>query len=197
MRRSFLRDIQLGHDLDARGDVRGEPGHGGGNRNLVQHAVDALTDPQPALERLDVDIRRPAADALDQQQIDELDHGGLAIGPDVDEVFLLDRGRFLRRRGRGGLGRQPFGRFGAQAVVLLDGLQDVLPGRQAERRIQGRTMALGQEHEPDVVDQPGVRGVVHGYFETVSVDPEGDAASAGGQFHGDQAQGLRARRPAE
>ena len=60
-------DVELGHDLDA-GDQR-QPCGAGDLHHLPQHAVDAITDRDAALLRLDMDVARAREDALGDDEV--------------------------------------------------------------------------------------------------------------------------------
>src|SRR5580698_4579092 len=69
-------DIQLRHDLDARDDGGPQPRRRCGA--IPHHAVDTIADGKAVVERLDMNIRRPALDSPRDQHIDEADHRRLA-----------------------------------------------------------------------------------------------------------------------
>ena len=65
------------HDLDT-----GEQGGQQPARRAValdQHAVDAVADADAVGERLDVDVAGPQADRFLNDQVDQLDDGGVAL----------------------------------------------------------------------------------------------------------------------
>ena len=87
LRQPLFRDAHVGHDLDA-ADQRGlqllrRIGH------LLQHAVDAVAQPQPLFQRLDVNIGRALIEGRAHDLVDETDHGrfGILVVEHVD--FLL------------------------------------------------------------------------------------------------------------
>src|SRR6185295_15145042 len=82
LRQASLGDVELRHDLDARHDRRLQPARRG--FDVVQHAVDAVTDLELVLERLDVDIRRALLERPVDEQVDEPDDGRL--GGEVPQV---------------------------------------------------------------------------------------------------------------
>ncbi len=60
---ALLGDVEIAHDLDARGDRRLQrPGQG--LHRLVEHVVDAEADAHLVLEGLDVDVARPLLDRV-------------------------------------------------------------------------------------------------------------------------------------
>ena len=74
-----LGDVHVGHDLEAGRDRRGDRPWGG--RYVVQHPVDPVADAELGLRGLDVDVRGPLVQCLEDQQIDVAD----------DRRFLGDR----------------------------------------------------------------------------------------------------------
>ena len=78
LRKAPLRDVELGHHLDARGD---RVAHRRRRRQcMLQHAVDAVPDPQLVLVRLDVDVACAPLDRRGQDDVDEPDHRGFVAG---------------------------------------------------------------------------------------------------------------------
>ena len=65
--KALLRDVQLGHDLDARGQGVAQL-HGQGH-DVVEDAVDAEADPELLLVGLDVDVGGPALQGVDEQDV--------------------------------------------------------------------------------------------------------------------------------
>ena len=91
LRQPLLRDVQLGHDLDARGDRIAEL-----HRRLhdvVENAVDAVADAQFLLVRLDVDVARALLDRRHQDHVHQLDDRrflallGERLGADLFELL--------------------------------------------------------------------------------------------------------------
>src|SRR5690606_10294152 len=74
LRQAALGDVELGHDLDAADHRRGEVGRRA--FALLQHAVDAVADLQPVLERFDVDIGGAQLDRALDHQVHQPDHRG-------------------------------------------------------------------------------------------------------------------------
>ena len=64
-------DVESGHDLDA-GDQR-QPGVARDLHHLPQHAVDAVAHHHAALDRLDVDVARPAGDPVGEHDVHQPD----------------------------------------------------------------------------------------------------------------------------
>ena len=74
---TFLGDVQLGHDLDARHHQRR---HGAaGLQDLLQHAVDPESDCEAVLVGLDVDIRGVFLHGLGEDRVDEANDGRLVV----------------------------------------------------------------------------------------------------------------------
>ncbi len=82
LRAPALDDVHAGHDLHARGE--GRPGSGRKVCHVLQHAVDPKPDPQEVLLRLDVYVRRPVAQPLRDQQVDDLN--GRRVRGDAREL---------------------------------------------------------------------------------------------------------------
>ena len=76
LRQPPLGDVEPRHDLDARDDRRLQPRRR--RLDFVQHAVIAVADPQPILERLDMDVGGMGLDGAGDQLVDEADHRRLA-----------------------------------------------------------------------------------------------------------------------
>ena len=72
LRQAALGDVEVGHDLDAR-DHRGRQAPRR-RFDFVQHAVDAVADDQPILERLDVNVGRAHFERIGDEQRHEADH---------------------------------------------------------------------------------------------------------------------------
>ena len=72
LRHAPFGDIEPRHDLDARGDRGGEVTRR--RFRLVQHAVVAVADAQPILERFDVDVGGLGFHRAGDQQVDQPDH---------------------------------------------------------------------------------------------------------------------------
>ena len=123
LRPAFFGDVDLAHDLDA-GNHRGEQPP---RRTVAfdQDAVDAVADADAVGERLDMDVAAARRDRLGQDQVDQLDDGGVVIflGPGQ----LLGRlrfGPFDLRIGEFGDHRVDRFRFGL-AIVPVDGLDNL------------------------------------------------------------------------
>ena len=88
LRQALLRDVELGHDLDAR-DERVLQLHGQ-RHHVVEDAVDAEADAELLLVGLDVDVGGAALQRVDEQHVRELDDGrGVGRLAQVAEVDLV------------------------------------------------------------------------------------------------------------
>ena len=59
-------------------EMRGSAGVPRDLHDLAQHAVDAVADDHPALDRLDVDVAGPAGDAVGEHHVHQPDDRPLA-----------------------------------------------------------------------------------------------------------------------
>ena len=147
-----LGDIQLGHDLEARGDGVFEFQRR--LHHLVEQAVDAVAHTHRLLVRLDVDVRRAALHGVHEDEVHQLDDGRLfrralqivgvqfffgAPELNVDVVKAVDDVLVRQRR----------------VVRLLDGLLDRRLARDDDFDV-----VAGDELE--IVDGVDVRRVAHG-----------------------------------
>ena len=160
-----LGDVELSHDLDARGDSRLQPKRG--LHHVVEHAVHPVADTEGFLVRLDMDIRRPFLDGVGQDQVHQFDDrgvlGGLAQFGGVDVVVLFPQRLdvlvveslhdVLDQAGR--------------VVVLVDGVLDGCFRRH-------HRLHLEPGHELDIVDGEDVARVRHGDGEDVAGAIDGD-----------------------
>ena len=96
LRNPALRDVQVGHDLDARRDGRGQRARR--RRHFVKRAVHAVADFEILLERLKVNVTGPRLDGLGQHRVHVLDDRGRGGALDVDH--------FIRRSQGGGFAGQ-------------------------------------------------------------------------------------------
>ncbi len=71
LRAVAVGDVQLGHDLEARADGRGQ--REGRAEGVDQHAVDAEADDQPVLHRVHVHVAGAAAERFEQDHVDKAD----------------------------------------------------------------------------------------------------------------------------
>ena len=104
----------------------------------MEHAVDAVADPELRLLRLDVDVRRALAVGLGDDAVDELDDRGLfPLGAHVD---LGDR-TVLVVHGIAAVLDHLLDRVRAHAVKLLHGLVDLLARGEGDRHGAARRKA--------------------------------------------------------
>ena len=136
LRDPALGDVEVGEDLDARGD--GRDGADRDGRGLLEHAVDAVADPHLVLLGLEVDVGGAALDGLLDHPVHELDDRRvLAADAEVDRRVLAD---VVHRRG-GPLGRGR-GLVGLGVVLeLLGG-----GGAEAEVRVRRGAPAASRRH---------------------------------------------------
>ena len=170
LRQPLLGDVELRHDLDARGDRIAEL-----HRRLhdvVENAVDAVADAQLLLVRLDVDVAGALLDRRHQDDVHQLDDRrflallGERLGADLlelledlDVVGVVERRHLLERlAGRFERARPPARRRCRRgdrlAVVLLDRLDD--RGFRRHDRLD-----VVARHELDVVHGEHVGRVGH------------------------------------
>ena len=99
LRQTLLRNVQMTEDLDARNDRRLKLFELGWKRDLLQLAVDAVTNPELVLEGFEVDVRRPQFDGILEHLVDEADDGRLVFSTGIQVgifgVLIDDLDRFL------------------------------------------------------------------------------------------------------
>ncbi len=157
-------DVHLGQNLDAREQGPQQPA--GGAVALDQHAVDAVADADPVLERLDVDVRGPQLNRLGNQQLHQPDDRGAGFVDDfvAGGRFLLGFGEVDRR-----VGEFLQHRVGALvlhlAVMPVDGLQDAFPRGQGDfdLAIQNEPQFLERIEIVRVADDHPQRAVLLGH----------------------------------
>src|SRR3569832_1510745 len=88
LRQAFFRDVELGHDLDARSHERRK--HAARLQHLAQHAIDAVTHHQAVFIGLDVDVRGSFFHGLGEQGVDEPDDGRVVLA--LEQVLGLGQG---------------------------------------------------------------------------------------------------------
>ncbi len=99
-----LGDVHVGHDLQAGGDGRGDGPRSG--RHVVEHAVDPVADAQVGGGGLDVDVRGPLVQRLEDEQVDVADDRRfLGGGLDVVDAVVGARPVHAERRLHGHVGR--------------------------------------------------------------------------------------------
>ena len=151
LRQAALGDVELRHDLEARGDGVLEPQRR--LHHLVQHAVDAEPDAERLLVRLDVDVAGALADGVGQDGVHELHDRGF-LGrflqlAQVDVVVVLDQLDVLVAELR-----EHLVEVRVVVVVAVDG------GRDRGRRCHGDLHVVAGQ-ELDLVDGDQVRRVGH------------------------------------
>ena len=149
-----LDDVHVGHDLDSADEFRA--GRIGQAEHLPQRPIDPVADADLALGGLDVDVRRPVAQGLGDDLVDQLDDRRLVRRADDGVDLLL-----------GGVG----------LPELLDALvavrQHAIVGVERRHHVVGR-----REVDVDVFDvEPGQR-LTHGLARAVG---DGDVEYAVGQ----------------
>ncbi|MCZ7638133.1 MAG: hypothetical protein M5U12_20080 [Verrucomicrobia bacterium] len=155
LREEAFGDVEVGHDLDA-GDEGGVEGAGGRGFEL-EEAVDAVAEFEGLFEGDQVNVAGAFADGGGDDEVDEVDDGGL-VGHhlDVVEVARLDGGA-----------------LGGVEVLdhLLDGdLATLVDAFDEEVGGGGAFLDFEAGEEADVVDEGAVAGGGGGEFEDVVVD---------------------------
>ena len=138
LRQPPLGNVQPRHDLQAADNSRLEAvdlrRHGLG----MQHAVDAIADPQAGLLRFKVHVAGPQLDRLQQDLVDQSHHGGLLghlreFGIVVDGLIEFDAVV--------GLGQETVDRFAADPQVVLDSLGDLFAAGKHRHDVQSGSSA--------------------------------------------------------
>ena len=170
LRKPALGDVQSGHDLQAADDCRLEAADLRRHRLRVEHAVDAVADPQPRLLRLDVYVAGPRLDGLQQDLVDQPDDRRLLRHLREFRAVRLDLLQEFHAVVVGRLGHQPLDRLAAHAQVGLDQLGDlVAAGQHGHDRLAGGQAQLvqrveveriaGGDHQSAVVLADGEEGL--------------------------------------
>ncbi len=189
LRQAPLRDVERGHDLDARGERRLEARRR--LHDVVEDAVDAEADSQIVLEGLDVDVARSALDRVGHQRVDELDERRLlgcplqrgeiegVFGPeDLDAAFAIEVGeRFVVR-------------LGAGVVVAVDCLLDAARGREHDADVAAR-------QELTLVEPAEVGGIRHRQRERRAREADRQHLVLAGERMRDQREHLGQRLDAQ
>ncbi len=81
LRQAALGDVEIGHDLDARGDGEGQVPRR--RHHFVQHAVGLDANAEFVLERLEVQVAGVVLDRQQQHHVQQLAHRG-AVGQGLD-----------------------------------------------------------------------------------------------------------------
>jgi len=154
LRQTFFRDVQVAQNFDAGHDGRLKPLDLRRDRHVLQHAVNAVTNAQLVLERLEVDIRGAQLDGVAQHLVDEADDGGV-FGRAVEVGFLL--GMLVHHLERG---------------LLVQGVKGVRAHAEALFHFALDHLAAGQDR-PEVQAGQGLQ----------RIHPLGGEQAAGGHFH--------------
>ena len=108
LRQAFFGDVEMAQDFDARHDGRLETLELCGHGNVLQHAVNAVTDAKLVLERFEMNVRRAQLDGVLQNLVDEADDRGFVllgfveigvlgiIVNDLESLFLVERANRVR-----------------------------------------------------------------------------------------------------
>ena len=174
-----LRDVEIRHHLDARDDLLGvlAPRE---QRDLGQHAVDAVLDGELLGARLDVDVARAGLHRVVQRRVDEL-HDRIRVLADRHERQVLDRA-FALGLLRGRLDR------------AVHGVQAFLVARQIHREI-GRMHEQPFEGLGNALLGPGAQvggeGVAEGEREAAVGGADRRASAARGVGVGQDVEGAR------
>jgi len=181
LRHPPLGDVELGEDLDARGEGRLHPERG--LHHLEQRAVDPVADPQLELEGLDVDVARPPADGVGQEAVDELDDrrvvdlrlGGRLVFQLLDDLDVLALPLHVL---------QDFLELLVAALVvpLDDRPEGVLPGQDREDIVPG--------DELQILDQAHVGRIGHRHGQRPPLALERQHHLLGGEIAGNQLEDL-------
>ena len=135
LRHPPLRDVEVGHHLDAGGDREGQVLRR--RHHLLKHAVGLEADPKLRLEGLEVDVAGPVTNGQQQHHVEEFPHRGtLREGLDARQIghpFLA--GCSGRRRELGvalEIGDERFHALVLRHEELLDRLGDLGLGGHAD-----------------------------------------------------------------
>jgi len=142
----------------------------------VEDAVDPEPDTQIGLGRLDVDVGRPVGHRLGDEEVHELDDGGVLDGLPGDVSFVV-----LGQLVGGDLGHLVD--LGVEAVEAVDGLRQLGAGGHDH-------LDVGAGDGPQVVDGQDVARIGHGHDEPVLGPGDGEGEEAAG--HGLGQEGDRA-----
>ena len=149
LRQPLFRDAHVGHDLDA-ADERGLQLLGRIGHDL-QHAVDAVAQAQPLLQRLEMNIARAHPVRLEDHEIDQADDVGVVhLAPGASSSLAFPDDQVVRA-----IADQAADHVGGAAVVALDRGMDFL-GRRHDR-IDLETQFLAQRVDRVEVERIGQR----------------------------------------
>ena len=179
LRHAPLRDIEVGHDLEAgnhrRVHIRAQRQH------LVKHAVDAETDRRSVAGGLDVDVARAVAHGALDQAVDEVDDR-------APRRHVVDRAEIGRAPlDQLQIGRQVFHQLGGELVAAVGvelALGDFFEPRQHQPQLAARELLnLVQNRNRERIGGRQGERVVH-------LEHRQDLQPAGG-FLGQQGHGRR------
>ncbi len=151
LREALLRDAHVGHDLEA-------ADHGGLKLlrrvgHHLEHAIDAVTEAQALLQRLEMDITGAQAMRLENHEIDQANDVGIVARFRLGAV-ALDFLAVLDLKLVAAVGAdQRMDHFARAAVVALEGQLDLLGGSNDEVDVEAELLAQGV----DGVEVKGVR----------------------------------------
>ena len=137
LRQAALGDVHVRHHFQARDDGRLQEAQLRRDRDFVQDAVDAVTNAQIVLERLDVDVGRALVDRFADDLVDEFHDRRFGI------VGVQVRARFdVLKRFEGAVGLEDFVEgFRADAVERFHGAQDLARAARGPTRPACRAVA--------------------------------------------------------
>ncbi len=173
LRDPLLGDVQLGHDLDA-ADDGGRMLLGDGHHGRLQHAVDAVLDHHLGVPRLDMDVRRPPREGIEDGRVHET-HDGRGVLLDLVHrerfvVLLVPVEHMDLERLRGLL---------ENALAPLPLPQRLLDGRRGAHRGPNGRAEEGREH----VDHRDVERIRHDEDEPRPFLPPGQEGVAEHELH--------------
>ena len=176
---ALFGDVEPRHDLDAGGQGRLDPA--GQAENIVENAVDAVADLQGALVGFDVNVAGPIANGAGEQEVHQLDDGGVA-GFIQEVAGLFDLGDDAVRRLFAHFLEKFLGRVPAQVVGQVDrGLNRSLRGKDGSAVPPAEQVAevVGGLEMGRIVD--GDEGALRGFqgnhskpFQILNGDPAGE-----------------------
>ena len=178
LREPALRNVEVGHDLDARDHRKGQTL--GGRGHLIKRAIHAVTDLELVLERLEMDVARAVLHGLKKDEVDKPDDGnfvrevrkhGRIVGVDRTEFgrdFLV-RPDFLENVGET-LAVIP-------AVILFDQLED-LAG------VGNHHLDVLLHHKTKLIHVRGVQRFHESHLKGVVMERDGNALIHAGRGGG-------------
>ena len=178
MRQAALGDVQLRHDLEA-GDDR-QLQLDGRLHHLVEHAVHAVAVAEVRLVRLDVDVGGALLDRVQQDEVDQLDHG--RVGGALLQVAEVGDAALVMLDGDVALVEPLHHLFVGGALLRVVLLQRLLDGLLAGD--DDLDVVAGEEL--DVVDGVDVGGVAHRQDQRGAGAVDRNALVLLGDFLGDE-----------